>query len=62
MRVTEGFLGHEFARGDLSACYAQAGEFTSERINSNESLEPDGPPARRAYASESDWSGIVIRS
>jgi hypothetical protein len=42
MHGTEDFLGHEFARGDLSACYAQAGEFTSERINSNESLEPDG--------------------
>jgi hypothetical protein len=33
MYGTEDFLGHEFARGD---------ESTSERINSNESLEPDG--------------------
>ena len=33
MHGTEDFLGHEFARGD---------EFTSERIDSNESLEPDG--------------------
>jgi hypothetical protein len=33
MHGTEDFLGYEFARGD---------EFTSERMNSNESLEPDG--------------------
>jgi len=42
MHGTEDFLGHELARGGLSAFYTQAGEFTSERINSNESLEPDG--------------------
>ncbi|MBT5307656.1 MAG: hypothetical protein HOI47_27235 [Candidatus Scalindua sp.] len=35
MHGTDDFLGHEFARGD---------EFTSEMIDTNESLEPDGRP------------------
>ncbi len=44
-RGTEDFLGSEWTRGcDLSIALNHRG------------LEPDGPPARRAYASESDLS------
>ena len=46
-------MGSEWTRGRVLGIVLEVDVF---RLKHNR-LEPDGPPARRTYASESDWCG-----